>query len=1075
MTMLWMIPSQLLRGLVGFTGPDSSQSIALVNLILSGLVVVLLLLALPWRRMRWPVPMPWDIFRRVSYANLRMVCPEVYAMDSVVLEVTQLEPSKFGNVKSEDATLPLQELLEWAVAHPYTGYKGGIARLVGKILWLDSENPDLTSEIAGFNDIDLIYFLQDGEEHKKDEMKALVDQGLTIGGIPVEAQDVEYSYDTVGNILATRDLTQNQCIVVSDGDGKVFLINAKICREHMLRSMTGPATASEVSTLDDRGNVIARPRVVGRALVQWMKGRARHIELSQHTTSFYKQQKLPKMTMFQIFAKAKGNEMYMKVYTELVRLGFVEKQQYPHVLWGECYAHVNSLIARHGYRLELESELNSEAVERWKEAKYAEQLSRTRVSAFRDFRFHHLVLDESFLVPYSLADTALTHSLKMHTTGADSSEHPSHAHLAHLRQIRSSAAMHVEGGSIISLTGFEQTQVGRTFEMGGSEDEGSRTRTLRRAAFQSSKTRARRVVERILTSGGAFMEQDDELPDTADPLLAQSLFGKLTFTEAFLQLLRIGKLAWKGFLAAFLVNCVAAVLYILVINHLLGPFWLLAAAATSLLGAWLFIRSANDAMLNVLTAMYLALLNIKTEAFTTRMFSEVWSRLVGDTRALQGVLEACNDLSIESLTVLGTLFAILGLAASAPSCDSKPVWNALFVAFSAGALMAAMSLLACFSLRSNSRLTRSMIGYMYADMFSTLSNFFEVKSMAEKFASAKATYEEIQDANLEQRKKLTLIHQLMQIFLRYTELACIMLAVYKLFHTTTAGTSAECLHSYSVFAVSVPILLSAIRRACEALLQLSSSIGSLERLFLLSRALLRMATPRFDGINQLSGDVVLEIPHEFTYCLGSAQFGPFAKIPALAAAKTGQLNVMAMPRSSGATTFAKLLLRMHDAPAKIKLNGEHVEHYELETINFSVHIIDHAPLPCSVARTPGQGSSIGEYVQMGLDDMGMPLQPCLEQAGIWSKVVNLPNGIESTDWASNMSKPEALRVQLAQAIFRISLGAVRLLLIIDPLRNCNECELESARMTWTKALEPLKSRVLVLIVDQTGDPRQWTL
>ena len=129
--------------------------------------------------------------------------------------------------------------------------------------------------------------------------------------------------------------------------------------------------------------------------------------------------------------------------------------------------------------------------------------------------------------------------------------------------------------------------------------------------------------------------------------------------------------------------------------------------------------------------------------------------------------------------------------------------------------MAAMSLLACFSLRSNSRLTRSMIGYMYADMFSTLSNFFEVKSMAEKFASAKATYEEIQDANLEQRKKLTLIHQLMQIFLRYTELACIMLAVYKLFHTTTAGTSAECLHSYSVFAVSVPILLSAIRRACD--------------------------------------------------------------------------------------------------------------------------------------------------------------------------------------------------------------------------------------------------------------------
>ena len=70
--MLWMIPSQLLRGLVGFTGPDSSQSIALVNLILSGLVVVLLLLALPWRRMRWPVPMPWHLASKVSSAGVAM-------------------------------------------------------------------------------------------------------------------------------------------------------------------------------------------------------------------------------------------------------------------------------------------------------------------------------------------------------------------------------------------------------------------------------------------------------------------------------------------------------------------------------------------------------------------------------------------------------------------------------------------------------------------------------------------------------------------------------------------------------------------------------------------------------------------------------------------------------------------------------------------------------------------------------------------------------------------------------------------------------------------------------------------
>lgn len=151
--------------------------------------------------------------------------------------------------------------------------------------------------LTGFNDIDLICFLQDGEEQQKAEMKELVDAGLSIGGtaltriarfalciptiysplaldllaesrttrsavlplvqllfsssmrpssnsktpdtpnsskfnvrlmylipsstlsrpgIPVEAQDVEYSYDTIPHVLATRDLTQNQCIIVSD-------------------------------------------------------------------------------------------------------------------------------------------------------------------------------------------------------------------------------------------------------------------------------------------------------------------------------------------------------------------------------------------------------------------------------------------------------------------------------------------------------------------------------------------------------------------------------------------------------------------------------------------------------------------------------------------------------------------------------------------------------------------------------------------------------------------------------------------------------------------------------------------
>ena len=33
------------------------------------------------------------------------------------------------------------------------------------------------------------------------------------------------------------------------------------------------------------------------------------------------------------------------MYTELLRMDFIERQQFPHSLWGECYAYVNSLIS----------------------------------------------------------------------------------------------------------------------------------------------------------------------------------------------------------------------------------------------------------------------------------------------------------------------------------------------------------------------------------------------------------------------------------------------------------------------------------------------------------------------------------------------------------------------------------------------------------------------------------------------------------------------------------------------------------------------------------------------------------
>eukprot|EP00438_Fugacium_kawagutii_P018491 Skav225889 [mRNA] locus=scaffold1460:95686:107170:- [translate_table: standard] len=319
-------------------------------------------------------------------------------------------------------------------------------------------------------------------------------------GIAVEAQDVEYSYEPWNWWLV--------CAVVG-------------------------SAWSDNSSLDDAGHVVAKPRAVGQQIgSDHLPAHNRTVELSDETVKFYRKQKLPKMTLFQawphgeppasdgVFCKAKGNEMYMslglpwvavghtatviicllRVYTELVRLGFVEQQQFPHALWGDCYCYVNSLIARHGYRLELESELNSAAVEAWKEAK-------CRGSASAAARDDGMVLDETFLMPYEIADTPLTARLKALKTVPLQ---------VGLRRLNSRTSMQLmNGGSLVASTNRASAaggpvwgpmkghtfgdhrmewmwiwQPGTTFRLGGSEAPQSLARCVRSRAHEQGGAKA---------------------------------------------------------------------------------------------------------------------------------------------------------------------------------------------------------------------------------------------------------------------------------------------------------------------------------------------------------------------------------------------------------------------------------------------------------------------------------------------------------------------------------------------------------------------------------------------------------
>lgn len=64
---------------------------------------------------------------------------------------------------------------------------------------------------------------------------------------------------------------------------------------------------------------------------------------------------------------------------------------------------------------------------------------------------------------------------------------------------------------------------------------------------------------------------------------------------------------------------------------------------------------------------------------------------------------------------------------------------------------------------------------------------------------------------------------MVSIFLRCTEFAALTQALYRLVHSSTDAT---CVQSYSIQAMSIPVLLSAVRRASEALLGLFGSAGA---------------------------------------------------------------------------------------------------------------------------------------------------------------------------------------------------------------------------------------------------------
>ena len=71
-------------------------------------ILVLLFLLLPWRRLRWPLPMPWDIFRQVSRGTGNQMgnptSSNVKPLDTIRLDTRRCASPNLGFADAEKPT-----------------------------------------------------------------------------------------------------------------------------------------------------------------------------------------------------------------------------------------------------------------------------------------------------------------------------------------------------------------------------------------------------------------------------------------------------------------------------------------------------------------------------------------------------------------------------------------------------------------------------------------------------------------------------------------------------------------------------------------------------------------------------------------------------------------------------------------------------------------------------------------------------------------------------------------------------------------------------------------------------------
>eukprot|EP00191_Tetraselmis_sp_GSL018_P005803 CAMPEP_0177609924 /NCGR_PEP_ID=MMETSP0419_2-20121207/19428_1 /TAXON_ID=582737 /ORGANISM="Tetraselmis sp., Strain GSL018" /LENGTH=1354 /DNA_ID=CAMNT_0019105041 /DNA_START=352 /DNA_END=4413 /DNA_ORIENTATION=- len=295
------------------------------------------------------------------------------------------------------------------------GIKGGVARKIVKA-------QEGGVEPAGSFDIDVIVVTdREVTAEFSHELRERV-TGTVCGGLRIEAQDVEVrARDSLRDYFITRDVTQNEVLLIKTGDDEAMLLASEQCREDCRLGRATPSVHGLTSGLtmvwdvDEDGKCFVAEHIMCRTIIRLLKGHANEYSVDAGTWAHYRATGLSAVGLFKILKHFHDDDhQFQAAIDHLVQIGLLSRMTIhqaggANALWGQLIQEVNRACSRFGGRLKF-TDLDPEAVERWIAQKKAKLGDKLVSNTWRAKRIGFIPVEEDALslgaasFPQELAD-----------------------------------------------------------------------------------------------------------------------------------------------------------------------------------------------------------------------------------------------------------------------------------------------------------------------------------------------------------------------------------------------------------------------------------------------------------------------------------------------------------------------------------------------------------------------------------------------------------------------------------------------------------------------------------------------